>query len=66
MIRRFLRRRSRLPSEVGRQKMFGAAILDTAAWLATHGWGDVGAGDRQVYASWLLEMRDRYERAMVS
>lgn len=53
------------PAEVGRQPQFGAAILDAAAWLEASGWHDDSAGERQVYASWLLEQRDAYERGEV-
>jgi hypothetical protein len=50
------------PAEVGRRERFGAAILETAAWLEASGWADVEAGERQVLAMWLLERRDAYER----
>jgi hypothetical protein len=50
------------PAEVGRQRVQGEAILDTAAWLEASGWADLDAGERQVYASWLLERRAAYER----
>ena len=53
------------PAEVGRQERFGAAILDTAAWLDANGWAGVCAGDRQVYAAWLLAARAAYERQEV-
>lgn len=53
------------PAEVGRQERFGAAILDTAAWLEANGFGDLDYGERQVYAMWLLETRDAYERGEV-
>lgn len=50
------------PAEVGRQEQFGPAILDAAAWLEASGWADVEAGERQIYASWLLQRRDAYEQ----
>ena len=53
--------RWRDPSTVGRQETYGAAILDTAEWLAANGFGDLGAGARQQYAAFLLEMRHRHE-----
>jgi hypothetical protein len=53
------------PAEVGRQEQFGAAILDTATWLETHGWEGDDAGERQVYAFYLLERRAAYERGEV-
>lgn len=53
---------ARSSASVGRHERFGAAILDTADWLEAHGWRGVGAGDRQVYAAWLLERRAAYER----
>ena len=49
-------------AEVGRQASCGAAIHETVAWLEAHGFADVGRGDLQRYAAFLLERRAAYER----
>lgn len=50
------------PSDVGRQASWGAAIHETVAWLEANGFADVGRGDLQRYAAFLLERRAAYER----
>lgn len=50
------------PANVGRQRMWMAAVTDTVAWLEANGWSDVGRGDLQRYAAYLLEKRAAYER----
>lgn len=58
----------RHPSEVGRHRSQGAAILDVASWLEGNGWGDCDRAWLQCYALWLLHQRAAYEkqRALIS
>lgn len=50
------------PSEVGRQRIWVAAVNDTVAWLESSGWAGTPRGDLQCYAAWLLAKRAAYER----
>lgn len=54
------------PTRVGRQAVEGDAILDVSAWLASSGFADMPAGERQQYAAWILKTRAAYEKAQVT